>query len=232
MAVEDISSGWPPPPVSGSGPLVKICGITRAEDGLGALRGGAAFLGLILAPSPRHVGHAKAKVILDEWRREFPDVRAIGVFVNEPIANVRVHMAELGLFAAQLHGDYTHEQVASADFRVLRALSVKGPDEDETIRSWQSQTPVLLDTFAAGKHGGTGKTFDHRLALPAIGRGKVFVAGGLNPDNIEGVLDQFRRAESLPYAVDVSSGLEDYPGVKSAAKVSRFLSAIHSAGSS
>jgi phosphoribosylanthranilate isomerase len=232
MPREDHFGAWPLSAASGSGPLVKICGITRAEDGLVALRNGADFLGLIFAPSQRQIDRSRAKVLLEEVRREFPRVRAIGVFVNEPIESIRSHVAELGLFAAQLHGDYSLGQVGSADFRILRAFSVKGRQDDEAIRGFQAISPVLLDAFASGKHGGTGAVFDHRLALPAIARGTVIVAGGLNPQNIADVLEGFRREKSLPYAVDASSGLENQPGVKSAAKVSQFLKAIQAFGRS
>jgi phosphoribosylanthranilate isomerase len=217
---------WPLPEAGGSRPLVKICGITRAEDGLVALRSGADFLGLIFASSPRQLDRSKAKGLLEDVRREFPKVRAIGVFVNEPMESVRSHVTGLGLFAAQLHGDYSLERVGSADFPVLRAFSVKGREDDEEIRNFQAISPILLDAFASGKHGGTGSVFDHRLALPAIARGNVFVAGGLNPQNIADVLEGFRREHTLPYALDASSGLEDQPGRKSAAKVAQFLSAI------
>ncbi len=232
MPIDGGSGAWPSPRTSDSGPLVKICGITRAEDGIIALRHGADFLGLIFAPSPRQVDLGKARDLLDDLRRVFPDIRAIGVFANEPMESVRSHVKGLGLFAAQLHGDYAIEQVRSADFRVVRAFSVKGQEDDEEIRDFQAICPVLLDAFASGKHGGTGAVFDHRLALPAIARGNVLVAGGLNPQNIAGVLEGFRREERLPYAVDASSGLEDQPGMKSAVKVSQFLEAIKTFGRS
>jgi len=213
-------------PVEVGVPRVKVCGLTREKDGIAALKEGASFLGLIFAESPRRVSIGQATRLLEAWREHNPNVHVVGVFVNEPLDEIRRIVNELELFAAQVHGQYNVEQIRSAEFRVLRAFSVVGPQDDPAIAEAQEICPVLLDGYTKGKHGGTGKVFDHSLAIPAIRRGPVFIAGGLNPLNVEPLMGRLAVDGAVPYALDVSSGLENLPGEKSAKKIVAFFEAV------
>ena len=213
-------------------PRIKVCGLTREEDGIAALEAGASFLGLIFAESPRRVETIRARKLIEVWKLHNANVRVVGVFVNDPFDRIARMVAELGLFAAQIHGTYTMDEIRSADFRVLKAFSVIGPQDDAVIAEAQEVAPVLIDTYSPGKHGGTGKVFDHVLAIPAIRRGHVFIAGGLNPQNVDEVILHFASEDAVPYALDVSSGLEEAKGIKSAKKIVAFFEGVHRGRSS
>jgi phosphoribosylanthranilate isomerase len=209
------------------GPRIKICGLTRKEDGIAALEAGASFLGVVFAESPRRVTPERAKELMQAWRAHNPKVHVIGVFVSTPVGEVGKLVEQLGLYAAQLHGHYSTEALRSADFRILRALPIVGAQDNDRIAEAQEIGPVLLDAYAAGKHGGTGRMFDHSVAVPAIRRGLVFIAGGLNPTNVYDVMDRFASQEAMPYALDVSSGVEEALGVKSRGKIIAFMESVH-----
>lgn len=214
-------------PIALESPRIKICGLKREEDGIAALEAGASFLGVILAESPRRIEPSRAKELVSAWQAHNPNARVIGVFVNTPIEEVGAIIEDVGLYAAQLHGRYTVEELAGANFRYIRAFSVRGPQDDPAITEAQELGPVLLDGFTPGMHGGTGKVFDHSLAIPPIRRGPVFIAGGLNPENVIGIMDWLAAENAVPYALDVSSGLEQGVGVKSRPKIVAFMEAVY-----
>lgn len=222
----NLPSTFPPP---AQAPHVKVCGLTRATDALLALELGAAFLGLIFADeSPRRIPMTTAVKMLAEVREKASvPVRPVGVFVDEPIGLIEESVERLGLVAVQLHGAHDENTLAARlTIPVVRAVRVRGPQSREAIICAQKLGPVLLDAFAEGRHGGTGKTFDHALAVEPIGRGPVFIAGGLNPGNIGEIAARLGEAGSQPYAWDVSSGLEERPGVKSADRMRAFFDAL------
>ena len=107
--------------------LVKICGITRFEDGMCALSAGADFIGLVFYhKSPRYVLPQAAEAMLARIRDEgFPDVRAVGVFVNETPERINRIVQNLDLFAVQLHADEPPEYSAQIKSRVIKAIRVR-----------------------------------------------------------------------------------------------------------
>jgi len=217
-----------PFPPAQSHPHVKVCGLTRADDAALAVELGAAFIGLIFArESPRHVDEGRAAALLDELRAAGHSPRAIGVFVNEPLAEMAALADKLGLAAVQVHRALPLEASDEVPVPLLRAIRVRGAQDDGAIREAIASGYALLDTFVEGTHGGTGKVFDHSLALPHLASGRVFIAGGLNPGNIAAIAGRFREAGAgVPYAFDVSSGLEASPGVKDHAKMRAFFAAL------
>lgn len=205
---------------------IKICGLTRPEDAMVAVAAGADALGVVLAPSRR-------QVTLDQAAAVFvgvpPLVARVGVFVDARADFVREAVARLGLTAVQFHGDETPEICAAAPVPVIKALRV-GPvfDPAEADHYRGTVAALLLDTLVAGEQGGTGQTFAwHQVAgrLPAWA--PVLLAGGLVPDNVAEAIEVLR-----PFAVDVSSGVEQTPGVKDHQLVERFMSAVCSADQS
>src|SRR5689334_18040228 len=189
---------------------VKVCGITNLEDALAALEAGADMLGFnFYARSPRYVTPAVARKIIE---RLPADVSCVGVFVNEPApADVERIAREAGLGAIQLHGDETPEYCQSLrGLTTIKALRVGTDYTPETAEAFRTDA-VLLDAYVAGARGGTGHTFDWTLAgLTRERVSKLFLAGGLNPDNVAAAVEAVR-----PYAVDVCSGVETSPGRKS-----------------
>ena len=199
---------------------VKICGITQIEDALKAVEFGADCLGFIFANSPRRISPEGAKAIIDVLP---PWVNTMGVFVDEKIENVRQIQEVCSLDYLQFHGGEGSEYCQLFGKRAIKAFRIQR-EKDLDQLSHYSTPAYLLDTFVKGKVGGTGQTFDLKLALSAKKYGKVILSGGLNPDNVFQAI-RFVR----PYAVDAGSGLETSPGKKGHGKLSSFFSSVFSA---
>jgi phosphoribosylanthranilate isomerase len=192
---------------------VKICGVTCIQDALAAVRSGADALGFVFADSPRRITPEAARRIA----RELPPFAArVGVFVNAPISEIRRMASFCTLTAIQLHGDEHDAMIEALALPVIKALRAAPGAPDPTTA--YPNAALLLDTYAAGKMGGTGKTFDWRLAVDVAKIRPIILAGGLNPENVADAVRMVR-----PFAVDVSSGVEIEPGRKDHAKVQRFI---------
>jgi len=201
---------------------IKICGITNAEDALLAANAGADALGFVFSPaSPRYVALEFAEAIA----RKIPaHVMRVGVFVDAPADEVMEAISRCGLAAAQFHGSEPPEYCGQFGVMTMKAFRVR----DEASLAGAGAYAVdafLLDSFVPGQPGGTGASFNWKLAAEAKIFGKpVFLAGGLTPEN---VAEAIRTAQ--PFGVDVSSGVERLPGKKDADKVRRFIAAARGA---
>jgi phosphoribosylanthranilate isomerase len=200
---------------------VKICGITAWDDARLSVDLGASALGFNFhPPSPRAISPADAWKII---RRLPPFVEAVGVFVNWPPLVVAALARALRLHTVQLHGAESPEEVASLarTHRVIKAVQVKRGFRPTGLSRYRGADGILLDGFARGLHGGTGRTLDWKLARAARRYGRIILAGGLTPENIA---EAIRVAE--PYAVDVASGVEVSPGRKDPARLRALFAAI------
>jgi len=202
---------------------VKICGITRVQDGLAAVRQGAHAIGLVFYDaSPRAVTIERARKIVDALP---PFVTAVGLFVNAETDVVRKTLAAVPLQLLQFHGDETPAYCSDFGVPYLKAVRVKpGVDLLQYARDFRAARGLLLDAYVEGVRGGTGATFDwtlipHDLALPVV------LSGGLDVGNVEAAV----RAVH-PWAVDVSSGVESAKGIKDAAKIEAFMNGVRNAG--
>jgi len=196
---------------------IKICGVTRAEDALAAVRLGADALGFNFWPgSKRHITPAAARVII---ARLPPFVTPVGVFVNQLEGEMLAIAAESGIQVFQLHGDEPPALCARLPLPVVKAIPV---DQVRTLSRLLSYevSAFLLDTPSRG-YGGSGEPFDWSLAEGVSDVAPVILAGGLTPENVAAALRAVR-----PYAVDVASGVESSPGVKDMARMSRFFAAV------
>ncbi|HUO85633.1 MAG TPA: phosphoribosylanthranilate isomerase [Thermoanaerobaculia bacterium] len=202
-------------------PLVKICGITRADDAIAAAEEGADFLGLIFVQdSPRFVSPAAAlriaMAVKDEIGTRAPGL--VGVFMNDEPARVRAVTAEVGLDLIQLHGDENPDPFAGFERPLIKVFRV-GAELPDTA-AWSSARWLLFDTFMPGTGGGTGRAFDWSL-LSRVPKENLILSGGLHPDNIVTAIETVR-----PAAVDLSSGVEDAPGIKSRKKIAELFERI------
>lgn len=203
---------------------VKICGITRLEDALFAARCGADFLGYVFhARSARNVDPAQVRSITDEVRLRFPSVRHVGVMVDPTSERAVELVGTAGLDFAQLHGMEPAETVnrlRAAGVGVIKALRF-GPASPPV--QWQEYEPdyFLCDTYDPHNAGGTGHGFDLALLPHDLPANRTFLAGGLTSANVPQALEKL-----TPYAVDVSSGVEQAPGVKSCEAVEAFVKAV------
>lgn len=204
---------------------VKICGVCSAADARTAAAGGAAWIGVILAPGRRRTRTMEeAQRVLDA-----AEVRKAAVFVDANPRDVAAAARTLGLDAVQLHGvesrEYVQELRRSTDAEIWKAVRVRSPlDAAPVIEDLADHTDaILLDGWSAEGHGGVGAVFDWsavaRAGVVAPGI-RLIVAGGLNAGNVAVAVSVLR-----PAMVDVSSGVEDAPGRKSAALIEAFVAA-------
>jgi phosphoribosylanthranilate isomerase len=198
--------------------LVKICGITRLEDAEVAVDCGAHAIGFLFWPgSVRCIDPLRARTIV---RRLAPFVTPVGVFVNQPAAYVNETAAFVGLGVVQLHGDENARYASGIDRPVLKAMTVAGAGtltEDE----WEAPSMVLLDADDRVRRGGTGRTIDWTAAAAVASRRRIVLAGGLNADNVARAVACVR-----PFGIDVSSGVEQSPGVKDHGRMRALFEAI------
>jgi phosphoribosylanthranilate isomerase len=199
-------------------PRIKVCGLTRVEDVQAAVAAGVDAIGLVFYPeSPRHVTIAQAVTLC----REIPPfVTIVGLFVNASRAEVHRVVESVPLNLLQFHGDETVGQCEGFGLPYLRAARVRpGVDLLEFASQFPSARALLLDTWTPA-YGGSGESFDWSL-VPASCPLPVILSGGLTPDNVAEAIRQVR-----PVAVDVSSGVESAKGIKDAAKIRAFVSAV------
>jgi len=198
---------------------VKICGITRVEDGAAACAAGADAIGLVFyPPSPRAVDIETALCI----RRALPPfVTVVGLFVNASAETVAETAERVHLDLLQFSGDESPAQCALFDRPYMKAIHVNGDvDLRAASRRYAGAKALLLDTHDDKLWGGSGRTFDWDVVPPDMAL-PVVLAGGLTPTN---VADAVRRLR--PYGVDVSGGVEQAPGIKDAARIAEFIEEV------
>lgn len=194
---------------------LKVCGITSLEDARAAVECGAEFLGFnFYRKSPRYISPQAARAIIEELP---DDVTAVGIFVNEAHPKDVIEILQTsGAQMAQLHGDESPEYCSAVGAeRVIKALRV-GDDFDVRQVLIYPAAAILLDAFDKKLYGGTGKTANWEIAREAAKLVKLFLAGGLAPENIAEAICSVE-----PFAVDVNSGVESSPGVKNADKLKK-----------
>lgn len=196
---------------------IKLCGLTRLCDIKAANELMPDYIGFVFAPgSRRYVPPQKAKELKKALA---PEIKAVGVFVDEAAETVAAFLNQGLIDLAQLHGNEDGEYV-----RKLRTLTSAPLIQAIRTRTKADLAAAMLsnaDYLLLDSGAGTGKTFDWKLiqGFPAEAR-PCFLAGGLTPDNVGEALRQFS-----PYGVDVSSGIET-DGVKDRYKMAAFVAAV------
>ncbi len=196
-----------------TGIRVKFCGITRLQDALRAVDLGVDAIGLVFVErSARCVTPESARRICLALPPLFP---VVGLFMDMPAEQVRAICSRVPLNWLQFHGRETPEYCESFGMPFIKALPMATPERVE-FACWSNASALLLDAHAAGELGGSGRTFDwNGLEPPPVA---WILAGGLNPENIAGA-----TAHLAPPAVDVSSGIERAPGIKSDSLMTAFM---------
>tara|TARA_B100001123_G_scaffold441579_1_gene583066 strand:- start:1156 stop:1776 length:621 start_codon:yes stop_codon:yes gene_type:complete len=194
--------------------FMKVCGITRASDAHHAITHGASALGFVFWPqSPRYIAPDKAAIIISELQ---DNIQTVGVFVDQSLEEISRVVSEAGVSMVQLHGDESSSYAERIPLPLLKAMTLE--NAAETMANWPEPTVMLLDANDTVRRGGTGKRIDWTRAAAVASSRRVILAGGLTDINIEEAITTVR-----PYGVDVSSGVEDSPGVKNLNKLSCFL---------
>jgi phosphoribosylanthranilate isomerase len=196
--------------------IIKVCGITNAEDAAAAIQGGATAIGFNFYPrSPRYLAPERAAAIPSK-----PGVRRVGVFVNETPARVAQIARIARLDIAQLHGDETVSDYP-AQIAVWKAVRAGDPVDLSRFENCPAEA-LLLDGPAADLYGGAGQPFDWRRATSLLKR--IILAGGLDASNVAEAI-----AVARPWGVDACSRLEASPGKKDHQKMHAFLAAAQAA---
>ena len=211
---------------------IKICGITREEDLRAAVDAGADALGFVFYPkSPRYVSPERAAELTAALP---PFVSAVALFVNPALAEVQAVVDAAPVALIQFHGDETAEECARIAAAVrrpfVRAYRVR-PDTSaadllECEREYRAASPwyssLLLDAYVDA-YGGAGKVFDWSL-IPKELAPRVVLSGGLSVQNATDAVHRVR-----PFAVDISSGVEQHKGIKDVRKMVAFIAAVRAA---
>lgn len=199
---------------------VKICGITRLEDGLAAARSGADAIGFVFDPSsPRFIDVDRAASIA---RALPPFVTRVGLFVDADSGFVQRMLDGVPLDLLQFHGEEAPKYCNRFGRPYIKAVAM-GADVDVEYAAAQfsDASALLLDAFVPGTPGGTGERFDWGRVPTDIGV-PIILAGGLDPGNVAEAI-----ATVHPFAVDVSSGVEQEKGIKDAAKIEAFIQEVN-----
>jgi phosphoribosylanthranilate isomerase len=222
---------------------VKICGITNLDDALAAVEAGADALGFVFyETSPRHIDATAARSIVEKLPLE---LEKVGVFVDSSQERLAEIVNQVGLTAIQCRlssvgANANGKMPFRRSVRMLLPLSATLLLENERrlreltadfMRMAESKKPrngfdtFLLDSTTSAQPGGTGKVFNWQRIAPLVHvmnkSVKVVAAGGLTPGN---VADAMRILH--PWGVDVSSGVELFPGKKDSQRVRAFVQAV------
>jgi phosphoribosylanthranilate isomerase len=200
--------------------IIKICGIKTLKDALAAIEAGADYLGFNFYPkSPRFIEKSVCAEITSILKREHPQVKLVGVFVNAPVAEIKDILQTCSLDLAQLHGDETPEHFAQLAPRAFRAF--RGIPESNAGYERDEAPAMLIDAAVQGIYGGSGVTADWSAAAELAQKYPLFLAGGLTPENVAAAVDRVK-----PWGVDVASGVESAPGEKDAEKMVQFVKEV------
>ena len=206
---------------------VKICGITRPQDGVQAAQLGVDAIGLVFyEKSPRNVSVKQAAEICES----LPGfVTVVALFMDPDVSQVQRVLGDCPIDLIQFHGQEEPAFCGSFDKAYIKAMGMAGSNGhsngqenkiSDYAERYSSARSILLDSHAIGVAGGTGEVFNWQ-SIPEIHRAKIILAGGLKPDNVAQAIQQVR-----PYAVDLSSGVESAPGIKDIKLMTRLMNEV------
>lgn len=200
---------------------VKICGITCLADARVSLAAGADFLGINFYPrSPRYLAPEGAVTLVAALPST---VQVVGVFVNAPREEVERIARQVGISLLQFHGDEPPDYCEGWEWPVIKALRTDSANLLAAAAAYKTDY-LLVDSAASSAtggeraYGGTGRPLDLH-ALAGLPRERLFVAGGLTPENVAEIVRRVR-----PFAVDVATGVEWAPGRKDPSRIFSFVS--------
>ncbi len=210
----------------------KICGLRDAANALVAADAGADFVGFNFVPGVRRrIPVEDARAAIDELRQRCDGTppRVVGLFADQPADEVNSTVDACGLDLVQLCGQESGDYMRLVDAPVIKMLRVRDDDslEEAVARTMRDADALVsdghrvhLEGYVPGAKGGTGHTFDWRVAERVAEQHGIILAGGLDPGNVRPAIDAVS-----PWAVDVSSGVET-DGVKDPAKIRAFAAAV------
>ncbi|MFW7380415.1 MAG: phosphoribosylanthranilate isomerase [Oligoflexus sp.] len=201
---------------------VKICGLTRWEDVSLAAELGAWALGFIFYPkSRRYIAPEEVRLLIDQLHEQFQrPIKTVAVVVNETRASLQDLVAKSGVDTVQLHGDESAEILQNIsehlEVDIIKAFRPKEVADLEGMEKYQAANHFLIDAAVDGAYGGTGHKADWSLAKHVQSKAiaPLILSGGITAENVVAAV-----REVQPVAVDLSSGVEKSPGIKSHTKL-------------
>jgi phosphoribosylanthranilate isomerase len=198
---------------------IKICGLKTWQDAQTAVQCGVDSIGLVFhKSSPRYIEPEAAL----EIRQKVPAfVTVTALFLNEDEGWVQQVIQQVRPDCLQFHGDETADYCETLNHPYIKAIPMGGElNAVEYAAPYRSAQGFLMDSNAAGRQGGSGDTFDWSK-IPSTFQYPLILAGGLNPQNVAQAITQVD-----PWAVDVSSGVEQSKGVKDAQLIRQFCEEV------
>lgn len=198
---------------------IKICGLTTVGDAQLAASLGADFLGVIFAESPRRIGVSRAQ----EIRAAVPSAALVGVFKDQPLADVITTALSCDLDFVQLHGAespaYCSDVLERANKPIVKAFRAERVPDAAVLASFRTTSYFLFDVERGAKTDANplDEAWNDVANARALGF-RVFAAGGINAGNVRAIV-----ARTIPFAVDVCRGVEREPGIKDALALERFM---------
>ena len=221
--------GEPAEPPHNNRPLVKICGITREEDGLLAAELGADMLGFVFSTTKRlttenFVRSFVAKIRATRSPENTPLLVGIITDSDSPEGKIAINLAREGILdAVQFHGIApSAADTALAHYCAVRVGEASDFEQVDSLRT-HGEPRILLDAKVEGIPGGTGKTIPESLLREKAGNLPLWLAGGITPENAATLINKFQ-----PELIDVSSGVEDAPGIKNPEKLGTLFRTLRS----
>jgi len=194
---------------------VKICGLTRKEDVVAAVQAGADAIGFVFAPHSKRLVNPAAAAQLARLVPAF--VARVGLFLDQEAESVARVLDSVPLSLLQFHGAEDGAYCRQFGLPYIKALGAEnGLDLARSEVEFEEAAGLLLDSHEPGGLGGTGRVFD--WGQVGTSRLPLILAGGLTVANVAAAVRQVR-----PWAVDVSSGVEDSPGIKNAEAMQKFI---------
>lgn len=201
---------------------IKVCGISRTEDAQFCAESGIDAIGLVFVKkSPRAVSIEKAQSIIKDLP-VFVDV--VALFMDSTPGLILDVLSNIKVDLIQFHGAETAEECEKWQCPYIKAIAMGGQNEFVHPKDqYPNAKGFILDAHQPGEQGGSGQQFDWHL-FPKKGRQNLILAGGLRPDNVLEAILQTR-----PWAIDLSSGLEHSPGIKSHEKIQQLVKMVRQA---
>jgi len=207
---------------------IKICGIKKIETLKCCIQNNINYFGLIFyKKSPRFVSYESALDLINYSKNK--NISSVGVFVNENIEYLNKMIKKLNFNFVQLHGkendEYINEIKKNNNTKIIKVISVSALNDMKKVTKYPNADLFLFDYKPSKKElpGGNAKKFDWSLLRGIKIEKPWFLSGGININNINDIKDY-----AIPYGIDVSSGVEEKPGIKNNKKI---VSLINTYGS-
>ena len=206
---------------------IKICGINETEIIDCCIKNGVEYFGLIFyEKSPRFVNLELAEKIINYVNNQ--KITPVGVFVNKPLNEIKKIIKKTCLTHIQLHGNednnYIYELKKEINLKIIKCIGINNKDDFKKMENLQLSDYFLFDYKPKINElpGGNAKKFEWSLIQNIKINKPWFISGGINISNVREI-----NKKLIPYGIDISSGVEEKPGIKSSHKINALLEMLN-----